>query len=332
MQGETDEEIPDMNRRARPRAVPDVMVFAARRSRTLDEHNFAVDGSTFRLQLFEASGARPVAIATQRFTDGISEGQSLTNGAETYAAAVWQQYFPDDPQPPVWVELLLLDIDERVGGDGFKAVAFTVDADHPHQLYGPKWQPLRPQEVAELVGGEVDATRGERFIPAEPPAEPTPYFSTMYVLALPPTEPFRQPECMPTTRGWRLGARLLCQVSPQRAARSCCWYHGGDWQRVSDVAIGLVRGAEAEHVDGEELWEWASERLEPHGLTDWESEALLTLFNTADAIQPNGAGGYINGQHRAQAMLDQGVRRTVVCSWRWPQESSPAGDGDRRDD
>ncbi|WP_351228624.1 hypothetical protein [Streptomyces sp. NPDC002133] len=48
------------------------------------------------------------------------------------------------------------------------------------------------------------------------------------------------------------------------------------------------------------------------GATRWQTEALATLFSIADAIQPASETGYINGQHRAQAMLEAGVRRTVV--------------------
>ena len=60
---------------------------AATRQRVTDEHMFTITSGTarmgtFRLQLFTAPGARPVAIATQ--TTG--EGGSLTNRAEKYAA------------------------------------------------------------------------------------------------------------------------------------------------------------------------------------------------------------------------------------------------------
>ncbi|MEV5787809.1 hypothetical protein ACGFWD_40905 [Streptomyces sp. NPDC048448] len=38
----------------------------------------------------------------------------------------------------------------------------------------------------------------------------------------------------------------------------------------------------------------------------------------ADAIQPAKGPGYVNGQHRSQAMLDAGVRRAVVLRMVWP--------------
>jgi hypothetical protein len=74
---------------------------AAPRERLTDEHMFTVarDGfrmGTFRLQLFTADDARPVAIATQ--TAG--EGASLTNRAEKYAAEAWRRHFPHLAEPP----------------------------------------------------------------------------------------------------------------------------------------------------------------------------------------------------------------------------------------
>jgi hypothetical protein len=35
---------------------------------------------------------------------------------------------------------------------------------------------------------------------------------------------------------------------------------------------------------------------------------------------PDDEGGYVNGQHRARAMMDAGVRRTVVVRDVWPGE------------
>jgi hypothetical protein len=33
----------------------------------------------------------------------------------------------------------------------------------------------------------------------------------------------------------------------------------------------------------------------------------------------DGSGFYINGQHKTRAMLDQGVRRTIVIRWQDPE-------------
>ncbi|MFD9565824.1 hypothetical protein [Streptomyces sp. NPDC059994] len=58
--------------------------------------------------------------------------------------------------------------------------------------------------------------------------------------------------------------------------------------------------------------EFAIAHADAAGASRWQMEALATMFNTADAIQPDSDNGYINRQHRAQAMLEQGVRRTIV--------------------
>ncbi|MBR7830724.1 hypothetical protein KDK95_30760 [Actinospica sp. MGRD01-02] len=125
----------------------------AERTRTLDELDFAVDGATgqspcgtFRLQLFTATGARPVAIAAQRYTEKVSEGASLTSAAEIYVPAVWQRHFPDDSEPPIRIQLQLVDeawsVDDDPNplGDGFAAVTFTIDAERPYRLRAPKWE------------------------------------------------------------------------------------------------------------------------------------------------------------------------------------------------
>jgi hypothetical protein len=76
-------------------------VHAAARERTADEHMFTVPASgtragTFRLQLFTAPGARPVAVATQFFP---GEGDPLGTWAEEYASEVWRRQFPGSADP-----------------------------------------------------------------------------------------------------------------------------------------------------------------------------------------------------------------------------------------
>ncbi|MEV4715057.1 hypothetical protein [Micromonospora sp. NPDC049374] len=50
------------------------------------------------------------------------------------------------------------------------------------------------------------------------------------------------------------------------------------------------------------------------GLAGWEHEALFSLM--VDTIRPYAPWpsreGYNNGQHRAQALLDAGVRRVLI--------------------
>ena len=96
------------------------------RARVLDEHNFRIDldgyePGTLRLQLFTAPGLRLVAVATQGMHG--ESGQSLTNGAERYATAVWETFFAEHEQPPIWIERTLLD---GVFADEFALVTFDV--------------------------------------------------------------------------------------------------------------------------------------------------------------------------------------------------------------
>ncbi|MFG2359705.1 hypothetical protein [Streptomyces sp. NPDC048521] len=67
---------------------------ATPRELSVDDPMFTAPGlpGTFRLQLFTADGARPVAVATQ--VAG-AEGMSLTNGVEKFAGAVWKRHCPD---------------------------------------------------------------------------------------------------------------------------------------------------------------------------------------------------------------------------------------------
>jgi hypothetical protein len=68
--------------------------------------------------------------------------------------------------------------------------------------------------------------------------------------------------------------------------------------------------------------DYAFQQAAAAGEDPWHVQALATLFSTADAIQPD-EQGYTNGQHRAQTMLDAGVRRTVVLRYVW-QPDPPA--------
>jgi hypothetical protein len=56
------------------------------------------------------------------------------------------------------------------------------------------------------------------------------------------------------------------------------------------------------------------------GLGGWELQALNALISPGDGIQLAVIAGdrrtsYINGQHKSQALLEAGVRRTIVIDW-----------------
>ncbi|WP_194899968.1 hypothetical protein [Catenulispora pinisilvae] len=124
---------------------------------------------------------------------------------------------------------------------------------------------------------------------------------------------------MPRGVTWR--RRLSRQLRPERGALSCCWYHSGDWHNVKAAAIRLVRAAEQAGVSGDDLPKWCAPQFEALGLTDWETEAIESLMaGPGFAIDPDCDGFFTNGQHHAQAMLDAGVRRTVVIRLKYPDD------------
>jgi hypothetical protein len=48
--------------------------------------------------------------------------------------------------------------------------------------------------------------------------------------------------------------------------------------------------------------------------------AETLFFEPIQLYGPDGVAPYINGRHRAQAMLDAGVRRTVIGRWIDPED------------
>lgn len=154
--------------------------------------------------------------------------------------------------------------------------------------------------------------------------EEQPVYKVSWVAGLPRPSPFRLPGCMPAGAStWR---RLSRQLVPRRRGSNCCWMHQGSWQRVSHAAIQFVRTAQQQGVSGYDIHEHVVDQARNAGITGWELDALSALTDPADGIQIDDSDkntSYINGQHKAQAMLGQGARRTITIRWRYP-ESSPA--------
>ena len=325
-----------LSREGRNARIADLQVrYGQPRVRVVDDHMFAVGRrawypATFRLQLYTAPGARPVAVVVQ----STGEGMGLPNGRERYLSEIWRRHCPDQPEPPLWVQHQLLpDWDELTLVD-------CRPGDEPHTVATEHARHYRItlDELSALVGAEVDPERGSGFVPRPPqPAEQI-RFTVVLVGLLPRPEPFRKPACMPA--GTPPARRLARQLAPRRRGGSCCWYHQGDWHKVSRTAIRLLRRADRDGVDHEELRGYFTEQAPRHQLTDWEYEALLSLGCSGDAIQLERDGldrWYINGQHRAQAILDAGVHRTIAAHWiypelakhpDWPYNATTADEGD----
>jgi hypothetical protein len=290
----------------------------ARRERTIDDHMYAVarrgpHPATFRLQLFTAPRARPVAVVIQK----AGEGAGLINEGERYAEAVWQRHCPAEPRPPVWIERFLLPSHNH---DDFTVVTFPVTG---HYRLGPPDRRIRvtEQEIAQLIGAPFDVDRGSEFRPRMPDPEPEPRYEVAWVACLPRPEPFRNPQCMPPgAPWWRWAPR---QIIPSRRGRACCWMHRGSWHQVSRTAIALVRQAQCAGVTGDDIYEHVRAQARVAGITGWQLSALDALVRYGDGIQvetyEDGSRFYINGQHKTRAMLDQGVRRTLVIRWMDPE-------------
>ncbi|MGW3311477.1 hypothetical protein ACWDG9_33395 [Streptomyces sp. NPDC001073] len=297
-------------------AVADVLRLAASRERTVDDHMFRAGGTSFRLQLFTALGQRAVAVATQ----DLDEAPSLTNRAELCAEAVWQRHCPDQELPPVWIERLLPGAFGRE--PEFQLVTFGET--EQHQVHDPHWDAISAEQVVNLVAGPVAEDRGEGYTPPEPEALPEERFEAIGLWRLAQPSPFRE-ECLSGGRPWWL--RWVRMVFPRHDERSCCWYHSGDWHRVNRLALDALSRARPEGVKAEDMARYADRYAVAAGASAWERDALFTMYRSSDALQPSGSRylspDYINGQHRVQAMLDAGVRRTVVLRVEWPD--SPAG-------
>ncbi|MGH3220783.1 MAG: hypothetical protein ACRDPY_19150 [Streptosporangiaceae bacterium] len=312
-----------MSHRPGPRIHELLAEHAAARRQVVDEHMFTVTregGSrmgTFRLQVFTTPGARPVAVATQTWR----EGGSLTNRAEKYAAEVWRRHLSQDTVPPVWIELQLL----NVPGHPDRFTLVTFDQLHPYQLVGPQWCQMSDGEIEQLVGGPVDRSRGEGYQPWPVPPEELPVYRVAWVVLLPKPEGMDRGCIRATPPWWQRASR---QLIPRRQTRDC-YYHSIDWHRVSAAAIRIVRRARAEALTGEELTDRLSDLANgAKDLPDLERHALWELLSDGAGIQLSDDGSgrgwpYINGRHRVTAMLEAGVRRTVIIHWEMPEEAGP---------
>ncbi|MER5615878.1 hypothetical protein [Streptomyces sp. NPDC002215] len=294
---------------SRPNSRPSVeellRVHAAPRQRSVDDHMFVADESwgescTFRLQLFTAAGHRTVAVATQT----PAEGRSLTNGAERYASRVWEVHEADATEPPIWIQHQV-----RAGDDDYEAVFFGVDG--RFRLSGPGWLTITEDQLAALVGAEVDGSRGEGYIPRPALPEEQLQYEIMAVADLPEPDPFRE-ACMTSPR------HALAQL---RRSADCCWYHAQDWSTVSELAIRVVEQARREGKSDSDVADQLSTRTRELGTDDMNLPALRSLLDPGIGIMPHLGedASYTNGNHRARAMKDAEVARTVVVTWLQPE-------------
>ncbi|MDT4995487.1 MAG: hypothetical protein QOH97_5379 [Actinoplanes sp.] len=131
------------------------------------------------------------------------------------------------------------------------------------------------------------------------------------VARLPLPEELEHPTCM---TGHLLPGirRRVRQLTPRPTARDCCDYHRQDWALASETAIRLLARAKAEGIDGEPAGERVMELAKAEGISKTDSDAVRCLVDTCDPLMLDDDGDIYAGRHRIQAMIDQGVRRTVL--------------------
>jgi hypothetical protein len=79
------------------------------------------------------------------------------------------------------------------------------------------------------------------------------------------------------------------------------------------MALRIFTGVQRHEPVAGEAQTDVVQRASIAGTTGWIEKALQSLL--MDPIQPDRELGYINGRHRAKAMLDAGVHRTLVARW-----------------
>ena len=131
------------------------------------------------------------------------------------------------------------------------------------------------------------------------------------VSRLPLPQELQRPPCM-TGRRWRRVHRLLRQLAPRPEVFGCCDYHDMDWADASETAIRLLGAAHAEGLSGEAAGDRVVELARAEGVTGNELDAVECLVTPVDPIMLDDDGDINEGRHRIQAMIDQGVRRTVL--------------------
>ena len=138
---------------------------------------------------------------------------------------------------------------------------------------------------------------------------------------MPAIDPSIDRPCM--TAPMPLLTRLARQVTGRTVIRDCCQYHSMDWHQASAIAVTLARRLRREHItDPNELYDRALELTRE--LSKDRGRAVRSLLSASDGIKVARLGEdrrnprqwtYQNGRHRTRAMLDAGVRRTVVVYW-----------------
>jgi len=147
------------------------------------------------------------------------------------------------------------------------------------------------------------------------------------------SEAARSNRCM--RRGMPVWERLTRQIIPIRL-RNCCYYHSVDWPKVAAEAIRLAQkvplaaqqaawlpedDTSESQAAYERVWRPYNDLFElvnECDLPERECEAVTDLLDPAAAICLHHLAGsltYVNGRHRAHALMSAGVRWVPVLRY-----------------
>lgn len=155
-----------------------------------------------------------------------------------------------------------------------------------------------------------------RFEPTDMYEEPR--YKVRWLVTMPPIDPPIARDCMATSM--TMPTRLAHQVTGHSVIRDCCWHHGVDWHQMSAMAVTLARRLRREHITDEDDRLTRANDL-TCALSEDQRGAVLSLLSPDDGITVHHEAGdrrrlsYQNGRKRTHAMLEAGVRRTVVVRW-----------------
>jgi len=233
----------------------------------------------------------------------------LTNGAEYYADAVRERHLPDMTGRPSFVEQYLTHT-EDTEAEHMRLVTFDA-------VGSPNWGEV-PPGIMDVIGQYAEPGRGSEFKP-EPskPARGVTRWVDFPVAELPRPQRLFRAACMES------GIKPAVQRWLWRRGRGTCgcWYHQVNWAVAASAALRALQKAFAEAEVASDaalsfrfkgravdLLDLAMDSASPTAV------AARTLILGPIKLDPD-LDDYVNGQHRSQALMDQGVARVPVTVW-----------------
>lgn len=143
-------------------------------------------------------------------------------------------------------------------------------------------------------------------------------YEVVDVARLPVPNELRDPDCMIGPWVWvrRRLRRRLPWLIPRQRPRECCRHHRIDWRQAAEVAVRLVRQAQAAGLSSTEIDKYVMDIVATDEQIDRREElGIMFLVGAGVGIalaDPEAGWRYQDGQHRVAAHLDQGVRQTII--------------------